>query len=214
MATLTVITYNINGVNNPIKRNKILTQLKRLNCSIAMLQETHLNETEHKKLRRAWVGQVYSSSCERGRQRGVDILCHRSLGFVLENKYEDKKGRYILAIGTIRGVRISLLNIYAPNQDDPSFFKEFSALLTTKADRFIIAGGDFNCVMNHKMDKYPYEERPVSQKAKILPSLIEEMGLIDIWCQSHPKECDYTFFSKVHGSYSRIDLFCFKEGCT
>lgn len=59
-----IVSYNINGVNHPIKRKKIMNQLKRLNCSIALLQETHLNDIEHKKLRREWVGQVFSASCE------------------------------------------------------------------------------------------------------------------------------------------------------
>lgn len=48
-----------------------------------------------------------------GKKRGVAILCHRSLGFTSENTYKDKKGRYILVAGTIRGVRIFFLNIYA-----------------------------------------------------------------------------------------------------
>lgn len=59
--------------------------------------------------------------------------------------HKDKKG-YILVVGTIRGVRISFLNIYAQNEDDPSFFKKITALLTTHAEGFIIVGRDFNCV--------------------------------------------------------------------
>ena len=65
---LTVVSYNINGVNHPIKRKKIMNQRKGLNCSIALLQETHLDDPEHKKLRREWVGQVFSASCEKGKK--------------------------------------------------------------------------------------------------------------------------------------------------
>ena len=53
MNTLHFISYNVKGINHPIKRKKIIDQLKRLNFSVALLQETHLSAEEHKKLRRA-----------------------------------------------------------------------------------------------------------------------------------------------------------------
>lgn len=69
MNKLNVISYNINGINHPIKRKKILSQLKKLNCSIALLQETHLDEKEHLKLRREWVGQIFSSAYKEGKKK-------------------------------------------------------------------------------------------------------------------------------------------------
>lgn len=158
MNTLNCISYNINGLNHPIERKKILNQLKKCKCSIAFLQETHLNVNEHKKLRRDWVGQVYSASCESTKKRGVAILCHKSLGLIPEKVTEDKNGRYIIVVGSVGGTKITLLNLYAPNEDDAGFFKEISALLAANAEGFIITGGDFNCVMNQKMDKHPPEQ--------------------------------------------------------
>lgn len=58
MTMLNIITYNVNGINHPMKRKKIFSQIKRLNCSIALLQETHLDDREHQKLKREWVGQT------------------------------------------------------------------------------------------------------------------------------------------------------------
>ena len=55
MNKLNVVSYNVHGLNHPIKRKKILSQLKKLQCSIALLQETHLTETEHRKLRKKLV---------------------------------------------------------------------------------------------------------------------------------------------------------------
>lgn len=141
MNTLNFISYNVKGINHPIKRKKIISQLKRLNCSVALLQETHLSAEEHKKLRREWVGQVFSASCGGEKKRGVAILCHKSLCFVPEKVHEDKKGRHVLVVGTIGNVNVTILNLYAPNEEDPGFFKEIATLLAENAKGIIIVGG-------------------------------------------------------------------------
>ena len=52
MDTLKVISHNVKGLHNPIKRKKILHQLKQANCQIAYLQETHLPDGEHEKFKK------------------------------------------------------------------------------------------------------------------------------------------------------------------
>ena len=38
-----------------------------------------------------------------------------------------------------------------------------------------------------------------------LNNILEEMDLTDIYRAFHPKEAKYTFFSSVHGTFSKID---------
>lgn len=96
-----MVSYNIKGLGSPVKRKKILNQLKALHCSVAMLQETHLSEAEHLKLRRDWVEQIYSASHEGGRKRGVAILIRRNVFFKSKKVLKDREGRYIMVISTI-----------------------------------------------------------------------------------------------------------------
>lgn len=65
------------GLGGPVKRKKILNQLKALKCHIAMLQETHLSDEEHLKLKGEWVDQVFSASYGGGRKRGWPLLLVR-----------------------------------------------------------------------------------------------------------------------------------------
>lgn len=62
MGPLKVISYNVKGLHSPIKRKKILNQLKRNSCQIAFLQEAHLSEPEHEKLKKSWADKVFYSS--------------------------------------------------------------------------------------------------------------------------------------------------------
>lgn len=47
---LRIVTYNVNGVLNLIKRTKILLNLKKEKAHVALIQETLLGKHEHKKL--------------------------------------------------------------------------------------------------------------------------------------------------------------------
>lgn len=98
MNRLNLVSYNVHGLNHPIKRKKILSQLKKLQCSIALIQETHLVEGEYKKLEREWVNQVFHASY--GKKRGVAILINKSLPFFAEKVIQDTMGRYVMVVGS------------------------------------------------------------------------------------------------------------------
>lgn len=157
---LKVISYNVNGLHSPIKRKKILGQLKSFNCHIAFLQETHLSDIEHDKLKRSWAQQVFYSSHKSGRKRGVAILIHRQINFTPLTTYRDPHGRYIVVNGSVDGVLVSLINIYAPNEDEPNFIHTISNLVLQKCSGVLLLGGDFNCVLSPYLDKQPSSKKP------------------------------------------------------
>ena len=51
MCDLKVISLNVNGINNVIKRRKILLEMEKEIVDIVYLQETHLEKQEHKKIK-------------------------------------------------------------------------------------------------------------------------------------------------------------------
>jgi len=57
--SFTFVNWNCNGVNNPVKRSKILQHLQHLGAHIVYLQDTHLKIQDHLLLRRRWVDGYY-----------------------------------------------------------------------------------------------------------------------------------------------------------
>lgn len=47
-----VITLNVNGLHNPIKRSRVISKMKREKVQIIFWQETHLSDAEHDKLKK------------------------------------------------------------------------------------------------------------------------------------------------------------------
>lgn len=207
MDALNIISYNVKGLHNPVKRKKILHQLKRLNCHIAFLQETHLSDTEHEKLRKSWADKIYYSSHRSGRKRGVSILIHRQINFTQTLLQRDTEGRYILVNGLIDGIQVSLINVYAPNEDDPSFITTLFTAILKHSSGLLLMGGDFNCVLSQLLDRQPASKAPVSRMGRILKYHSIEAGLVDVWRSKFPRTRNFTFYSSRHISYSRIDLF-------
>lgn len=190
-----IITWTVNGLSNPVKRKKCLSYLRSQKTEIAFLQEVHLTDMEIVKLKSMWVGQVFYS-CFNSQKRGVAILVHKRLNFVLLKQHKDEEGRLICVEAKINGSRVNLCNIYAPNVEDPNFFHRLNKLIGGLSEGQTILGGDFNQVQDGILDKSTYSKRVARDKQAIL-QLVEDLGLVDVWRLIHPREGIYILLPHV-----------------
>lgn len=202
---LKICSWNVGGIHNPIKRKKILSFLKKEGAHIALLQETHLSANEHSKLKRDWVGQVFSSSFT-SKSRGVAILINKHLPLSDVQTISDKSGRYVMLKGHLHGQLVSLLNIYFPPVQSIDFISQVMSLFADWiCDNSVIAG-DFNCYFSSVMDKSPSVQHPMPRRARAVSDTCSELDLVDTWRVLHPNDRAFTFYSGVHKTCSRIDF--------
>lgn len=202
---LRLASYNVKGVLNPVKRSKILGKMKKDKVDIIFLQETHLTESEHAKLKRQGFNQVYSSSYRTGHRRGVATLIAKRLIFEKISETSDKEGRYNMLVGKLEGSEVTLLNVYVPPGATWEFYKQVLDLMITKPQGMVICGGDFNLRLNPNWDvSRPTQTNTISKKVR---KMMSEMGICDIWRELNPTTRDFTFYSSPHKTYSRIDYF-------
>lgn len=208
-AYVKVVSWNINGCGNPMKRKKVLLYLKHKQVDIAFIQETHLLDEEAKKFKKDWVGHVYYSSFS-SKRNGVLILVHKRLNFSMLKEYKDDNGRIICIEANINGGEVTLCNIYAPNKEDPSFFHGLNNILGNAQGQIILAG-DFNQILDGMLDKSKHTGTSTPRDRAAIHMLMGDIGLVDIWRLVNPRNQEYTFYSNCHKSYSRIDYFLISQ---
>lgn len=106
-----IITLNVNGLQNPIKRSKLITKMKREKQQIVFWQETHLSDKEHEKFKQLGFKNAYYSSYKHGQKRGVIILISNKVVFQVSKQIRDTEGRFILVKGFIDHKQVTLLNV-------------------------------------------------------------------------------------------------------
>lgn len=128
---------------------------------------------------RGWVGHVFHRSFDRSK-RGVAILVHNKLKFILLTEHKDEEGQVVCIESIINGRRINLCNVYVPNEDSLVYLHEVNRLLGSFVEECLILGGDFNQTLDPVLDKVRYS--PVPSKGSLaLYQLHEDVGVVDIW---------------------------------
>lgn len=203
--TVRFVSWNIKGLGGAIKRCRVFSHLKRLKPDIVFLQETHMRNKDQVRLKCPWVAEVFHSSFN-SKARGVAILISKSVPFTLTNTISDKDGRYLIVSGTLFRVPVLLVNVYAPNFDNPCFMNKLFEKLPSLSDCFLIFGGDMNCAIDPQLDRSkPGPTR--SGMAKALHNFMSSNGCVDPWRFRNPSSRQYSFYSHVHQTFSRIDYF-------
>ena len=108
--------------------------------------------------------------------------------------------------------KITLLNIYAPtekkNQD--IFFLKMEKILIQYDGRptgshVLIAGGDFNCVNNPRLDVMG--NKSVYKHPTNYRQFVKKFKMIDVWRKINKTKKQYTYRSKYLNMSSRIDYW-------
>ena len=73
--------------------------------------------------------------------------------FEIIRQYSDQEGRFNIIDMKIDNKILTLVNIYAPNNDNPTFFQNLLDHLLSFECEEIIMGGDFNLVTDIQRDK-------------------------------------------------------------
>lgn len=201
-----LISWNIKGMGNPVKRSKVLTHLKRLDTDVAFLQETHLCNKDHARLTCPWADNIFHSNFN-SKARGVAVLINKRVQFSFNKVIADKDGRYLIIVGTLLQNPVVLVNVYAPNFDDPMFMKRLFEKLPSLNDHQLIFGGDLNCVIDPKLDRSNPRTLIQSSMSKVISEFMAKNGCADPWRFFNSQVQEFSFFSRVHQSYSRIDYF-------
>lgn len=200
------ISWNVKGVNNATKRRRVMSHLQQLKVDIAFLQETHLCNNNIAWLKQHWVGHVFHSTFN-AKARGTVILINKGISFESKQVIKDPNGRYVIVVGQLFSNPVVLVNIYAPNFDDPHFFEKMFSLIPNMDTHFLLVGGDLNLVLEVNLDRSSKTSQNPSRSAGVVKNFMNQCGLSDVWRFKFPQTRAYSFFSNVHHTYSRIDYF-------
>jgi len=208
---LRLATINVRGLMNDSKRSKFFRYLKSLCISthyIFFVQETHCpGVQEASRWTTQWGGKALfttfsSSSC------GVAILFSPRLIISLSSPVLDSNGRYI-AVNCVISLNIELnlhlLCIYAPNtpSDRVPFFDSLSSLAPPNSSSSTIIAGDFNCILDPKLDKVGGNHDSGSEGSLELSFFTDSLMTRDSFRILHPDLVSTTYRSNSVGT--RID---------
>lgn len=191
------ITWNVKGMNNVIKRNKIFSHLRQLNADIAFLQETHILNSDVIKLRRSWGGQVFHSSFN-AKGRGTAILIKKNISFTSEKVISDYLGCYVIVTGHLLDRQVILVNIYAPNFDDSNFFSKVFTSIPPADDYAFIIGGKIISFSSYAKKKELSKLRNISEAISRLDEQYAISPCPRLYKERVSLQSEYSLLSTAH----------------
>lgn len=181
-----IINWNVNGLNDQKKRNIIFKWIQKQNCVICGLQETHINNKDRRLLIKKNLGEEFYTLMDK-KKRGTILYIKKELEPKM--RFKDEEGRLVAVEVKLYGQKTSIVNAYAPNGSKEIFFMDLKKRLEEENYEHLILLGDFNGVIDLKMDKLSPKKNKSKMKGKlpqVFYDLTKQENISDIWRDKNP----------------------------
>ena len=202
MATISIESINCRGLRDHKKRIDFFSKAKEKHINILCLQETHIINNDLETLKEEWNINFYIAGRDT-KAGGVLVAIDDKFEHNIHSVKKDISGRFIIIDIELIGVaRVLLINLYAPNEDNPLFFSSLFDQIEDSDTKKLIIVGDWNFVLNYKQDTLNYKRQNNAKSCKKVLEKIDKLDLIDIWRDRHKTLNEYTwrqnFYKKWH----------------
>ena len=194
---LSIVTMNVNGLNDTIKRRRVSDWIKKQDPSIFCLQETHFRYKDTYSMKiKGWRTIYHSHGLQK--KAGVAILISDKLKFIPKTVVRDE-GHYIILKGSIQQEDLKIITIYAPNVGASKSINELITKVGAYLDNNTLVVGDLNTARsaNDRSSKHN-----ISKETRALNDTQDQINFTDIYRTLHPNATEYTFFSTAYGTLS------------
>ena len=203
---ITFCSVNCWGLGDSKKRKDVFNYLRSKRFSVYFLQDTHFVKDKELLIRAEW-GFECIFNCNSSQSRGVAILLNNNFEFKIHSIFRDDNGNLLIVDLTICNQRLTLVNIYGPNTDNPCFYKLILQRLKLLNNTSHILGGDWNLVLNPYIDTHKYVNVNNPNAREVVLEIISELDLVDIWRDHNPELQKYTWRRNTPLKQARLDFF-------
>ena len=148
--------------------------------------------------------------------KGVMILIRKNIKANIVKAYGDTDGRWCAIDVELEDNKCTIIDLYAPNNDEPGFFiKLFEGLEHNQAHDNKIIGGDYNLILDKELDSLGKKSNTHINALAMLKHIMKQESLIDIWREKNPNEKLYTWKrSKPDMLFERLDFILISRNLT
>ena len=197
------------GWGDPKKRRDVMNYLRKQNFSIICLQDTHFTKNMESLIRSEWGNDAYFSSFS-SQSRGVAIFLNNNFEYKVHNCHKDLRGNTLILDIEIDNNRMTLVNLYGPNNDEPTFYQNLQKLIIQQGNRHMLLVGDWNLLLDPPLDGHNYKHINNPNARQEVLKMMTELNLYDVWREENGDKKAYTWRRKLKPStiqMGRLDFF-------
>ena len=121
-AELVICSFNVRGLSNTMKRRETFRWLNMKKYAVYFLQEVHCKKNkEHIRSAERGYSAIFSSFLSAS--AGACVLFNNNFNLQILKSFSDPEGRFVMVDIKLENKISTLVNIYAPNEDKPTFLQ-------------------------------------------------------------------------------------------
>lgn len=196
------------------KRREVFKYFKDLGKDIIFLQETHCTQEKEKMWSNEWGRKIWFSHGTSA-AKGVAVLIKRNFPAEIRDCTTLFEGRVIMLVLRVDEADYLLINVYGPNDDNPSFYLDLFKQIEEKEVIDFLIVGDLNVTLNFEKDTKGCVTDSHFKKREILKNFMDLQEVTDVWRSQNPEKYQFSWKkSEDRKVTSRLDYFLTSRGIT